>query len=281
MKVPRVPAAPCEANMDIRTFSRSRLEEGLNIARAGQSGHETIPRVLFAPSVVGEANFEQACSLYGRLSPGDFNQVVIVESVPGSEDARIAVSSLDRFETPLGEVVANDRLRNEFCDEDDDFYVDDGREGCSPALTTHLMMLQIALGDYTAVSIRLQGDEPFLIREAAGALDELLGNRPALVVCCCHLPSRNREAFDRIQTLLDKGDLVGLMTLLGSEPIALSGSASFTAGALLCQSWNLGIQFGEAPDATTTTSTPDEDSLTAPSLLAGCAHHVQASAALG
>ena len=251
--------------MDTPIFTKSRITSGLEAARRPDDEGQPTPRVLFAPGALTAGTFPQMCSLYSRLRPGDFETVVIVESDVAHAGAHIPVSALDRFETPLGSVPVHDRLRNDFCDEDDDFYVDDGKTPPSTALTSQLMMLQAALGEFSALSIRLLGDEPFLIREAAGALDELLANRSTLVVCCCHLNQGKQAQFEQIRDRISKGDTGGLMALLNADPGLIEGAASFAAGVLLCRNWNLEIRFGS--DAN-------------PSLIAGAGEY-QASAAMG
>lgn len=277
--------------MDTPIYTKSRIESGLEAARRPADEGQPTPRVLFAPGALSPGTFQQLCTLYSRLRPGDFENVVIVESDASHKGARIPVNALDRFETPLGSVPVNDRLRNEFCDEDDDFYVDEGHTPPSPALTAQLVMLQAALGQFSAVSIRMLGDEPFLIREVAGALDELLANRSTLVVCCCQLNPGKQAEFEQINDRISKGDTGGLLAQLNADPGLLEGAASFAAGVLLCRNWNLDIRFGtaEAPlpqhpeDAgTREDSMPGEsaESASKPSLIAGAGEY-QASAAMG
>jgi AmmeMemoRadiSam system protein B len=107
------------------------------------------------------------------------------------------------FETPLGNVQVNDYLRNEFCDEDDDFFIYDEAFSEDMSLFQHLMMLQCVSDDFEAVSIKIADENHSIIKELAHVLEEVLAARSSLLIFCCDLEGNRKKEFAQVKKMLE------------------------------------------------------------------------------
>jgi AmmeMemoRadiSam system protein B len=86
-----------------------------------------------------------AADVYRSLPSADIDTVLSVAANSGDAFKRITVCSLDAYQTPLGEVNVDDKIRNELCDEDDDIFLDDRGHFLHHGLDINLPFLQKAL----------------------------------------------------------------------------------------------------------------------------------------
>ena len=172
--------------MDIRSFSREMIQSCLE-GSAKAEKLENI-RIIFSPSKIHEGNFKQACEIYGAIYGDDYDNVIIIEDSDEFLKKRLPMSSHDAYETPFGLVPVNDKARNELCDEEDDFFVDDEGFNSEMSLFHQLMMLQCSLKEFKVVSVQISKDErPAILRELAIVVSELHDLRNTLIVFCCDL----------------------------------------------------------------------------------------------
>lgn len=229
--------------MSIQTIDRTEITRCIDESRKHISADGYPVRVLFTPTKIHQGNLKQACALYSLIEPGDFDTVIIVESSPSPSEKRLSMPSLADFTTPIGSVPANDRLRNEFCDEDDDFFIDDATWSESMSLYDQLILLQSTLGEFSVVSLQIREEGSFIVRELAAGIEELLTSRGALVIFCCDLPGTYREEFEMVMEYHNSRNQAGLMNYLNGEQSHATGVGALVAGLLLCQQWNLAVEF--------------------------------------
>ncbi len=235
--------------MNISDLTGEEIKRSLSeSAKRHPSAGETI-RILFAPTRIDRYNLDEAGALYSQLCPDDYETVVIVESSPSEQKKKLPMPSHKQFKTSLGAVPVDDKLRNDLCDEDDDFYIDDQAYHDSMSLYDQLILLQSQLEEFKVVSIQITDEHPDIIRELAHALEEVLGPRPALTIFCCNLDESHRNEFDILSDYIETDDLSGLMNHLNSGESYINGKSSFLAGTLLAGLWGLEIKFAGASDS--------------------------------
>lgn len=231
--------------MDITSFSREEINKGLALAKSKRSESSETVRLLFSPFNVNESNINEVFDLYSNLEKNDFDTVVVVEAHPGSSEKKLPMPPFKSVSTSLGEVFANDKLRNDFCDEDDDFFIDDAAFDEDVSLFNQLMLLQCSLDNFTVLSIQLTDEGSFTVKELAYALEEILAQRNALIVFCCELNTDRREEFENIIQLYNNDNMTGMMNYLNSGESSINGVSSFIAGLIVAKKWGLKLNFGE------------------------------------
>ncbi len=229
--------------MNITSFSREKIKEGLAKAKARHKEPNDHIRLLFAPTEINESNFERACDIYSRIDPENYETVVVIESYDKVLDKKLPMPSNKFFETPLGKVEVNDYMRNEFCDEDDDFFIHDEGFNKEMSLFQQLMIMQCLFEDYSVLSVQIADMGQAIVKELAHVLQEVLAPRRALIVFCCQLDNDCKAEFKRISDLLDSDNDSGLLNYLNSGDSQMEGVATFIAGILVSKAWELDISF--------------------------------------
>jgi AmmeMemoRadiSam system protein B len=230
--------------MDIRSYTREEIEAGVDQAyRENEYDTEGTVRVLFAPTEINDENFDQACDIYSRLKGHDYDTVVVVESLGETLEHKLPMPSNRRFTTPLGEVPVNDTLRNVFCDEDDDFFIDDEGYNENLSLFSQLMMLQCTLDSFDVVSLHIADDSPAIIKELAYVLEDVMRIRNALIVFCCDMSGERQKDFHRLKGILEEKNSQYLINYISQREEEIKGRGSFLAGVLVTQKWDLSLQF--------------------------------------
>lgn len=230
---------------NITSYPREEIEQGLAECRNKHEEKAEGIRLLFAPEVIDEDNFERACEIYSRVDPTDYDTVVVVESYDQILSKKLPMPSNANFETPLGQVPVNDYMRNEFCDEDDDFYIHDEAFDQEASLFQQLMFLQTLSDDFSAVSIQIADDNPAIIKELAYVLEEVLASRNVLLIFCCELDNTYKEEFNKVKELIDRENISGLLNHLNSGASNIKGITSFIAGLIVARKWNVNLTFLE------------------------------------
>ncbi len=98
---------------------------------------------------------------------------------------RLVISGYGYFGTPLGNIELSDYVRNELCDEDDDFFISELGLPKGSSIEIQLPLLQRTIGKHHSLRIvpLLIGNQTIdLCNEAATALSEILTSKNALVV---------------------------------------------------------------------------------------------------
>lgn len=236
--------------MNITSYTREQIEKGLSKAREKHPELNEDIRVLFAPEVINDENFERVTDIYSRLDMSNYDTVVVVESYDEKLDKKLPMASNSFFETPLGNVPVDDYLRNEFCDEDDDFFIHDEAFDKDISLFQQLMMLQVLSDDFKALSVQIADKEPAIIKELAYVLEEVLASRNALIVFCCELDNERKQEFDKVLEILEADNQSQLMNYLYSGDSNIKGTTAFMAGIIVANKWKLNLNFlkGEYED---------------------------------
>ena len=236
--------------MNITSYTREQIKEGLDKARDRHNEQNENIRLLFAPVQIDDDNFDRACEIYSRLEMSNYDTVVVVESYDEKLDKKLPMASNTFFETPFGKVRVDDYMRNEFCDEDDDFFIHDEAFDKEISLFQQLMFLQTLSDDFSALSVQIADTDPAIVKELAYVLEEVLASRNALIVFCCELDNERKEEFEKVLDILEAENQSGLMNYLNSGESHIKGTTSFIAGIIVAQKWELDLNFlkGEYED---------------------------------
>lgn len=232
--------------MNITSYTRQEIEEGIDKARKQHQEPNDEIRLLFAPQVINEDNFDRACDIYSRVNMENYETVVVIESHDETLDKKLPMASNEYFKTPLGEVPVNDYMRNEFCDEDDDFFIHDEAFDKEISLFQQLMFLQTMSDDFSAVSVQIADTDPAIVKELAYVLEEVLASRSALLVFCCELDNQYKKEFQRVEEMVRSGNHSGLLNYLNSGESKIKGVTTFIAGIIVANKWKLDLTFLES-----------------------------------
>lgn len=234
--------------MNITSYSREQIEESLQETRNRHGEVNDHIRLLFAPVKVDDTNFERVCNIYSRLDMTNYDTVVVVESHDEKLDKKLPMASNAFFETSLGKVRVNDYMRNEFCDEDDDFFIHDAAFDKDISLFQQLMFLQTLSDDFSALSVQIADNDPAIVKELAYVLEEVLASRSALIIFCCELDNSRQKEFFRVREMVEKNNQSGLMNYLNSGESHIQGTTAFIAGVIVAKKWGLDLNFLEQQD---------------------------------
>lgn len=229
--------------MNIISYSREEIEKGLAQAREHHGEVNDQIRLIFAPSRINHDNFERACNIYSRLDPENYDTVVIVESYEKTLNKKLPMASNKSYDTPLGKVPVNDFLRNELCDEDDDFFIHDEGFSRDMSLFQQLMMIQCAFGDVETLSVQIADTGPAIVKELAHNLEMVLATRNTLLVFCCELDNTRTREFEKVKRMVETENNSGLLNYLNSGESKIEGATSFIAGVLIAHAWELNLNF--------------------------------------
>lgn len=234
--------------MNITSYDPADIQRG--IAKAGKQNGDANEhiRLLFAPERIGDNNFEHACTIYSRVKMSNIDTVVVVESHDERLDKKLPMASNKHFETPVGSVPVDDYMRNEFCDEDDDFFIHDEAFDKDISLFQQLMFLQTLSDDFKALSVQIADPSPAIVKELAYVLEEVLASRNALIVFCCELDNSCNQEFQKVMELLNDDNRSGLMNYLNSGESKIKGVTSFIAGIIVADKWQLDLSFLSSED---------------------------------
>ncbi len=203
-------------------------------------------RILFVPNSITDRNREQVIRLYSKLSGANYDTVVFAESRAEQPSKKIPMPAIDEFVTPKGAIPVNDLLRNDFCDEDDDFYIDDVALGSDMAIYQHLPLLQDVMSDFSVVSVPICDADPAIVREFAYVMSEIMGGRNALLIVASELESSHKTSWALLKEQIDAKNISNLFNLVNSGTVDMTGSEVFIGGMLIANAWDLDIEFASA-----------------------------------
>jgi len=198
---------------------------------------------LFSTTSLNHYTADCFGDIYSRVSGEDFNSVVIVESSSGSHLKKLPMPSHQTFSTPFGDVPVNDKLRNELCDEDDDFFIDDAAFSKDLSLFDQLPFLQTIHSDFSVLSLQITDESSAIVKELSAAFEEILASRNVLIVFCCDIHHMSKNQFDTIVSQYENENLSGLLNSMNSEEMKMSGKGAFFAGLLISSTWKLKLNF--------------------------------------
>lgn len=228
--------------MNVQQLTKPEIRNHIENAKHLNTNAKHV-RMLFVPNNIDDENFGEICTTYKTVVNQEFDTVVIIESYTGHLQKKLAMPSNKEFKTRFGEVPVNDFLRNEFCDEEDDFFIADEGYSKQMSLYTQLPILQSCFNDFEVVSLQIGDYDPAIIRELAFTLDELLLSKNALIVFCCDVPAANPEELEQLRSLVIKNNESGLMHYLNSNEKTVQGARAFMSGILVARSWGYDVEF--------------------------------------
>lgn len=226
-------------------FTQQEINQRLKEATAVKPAGSNPARILFVPTSLNHYTINRFSEAYSQVSDGEFDTVVIVESQPGTHEKKLPMPSHKSFSTRFGDVVVNDKLRNELCDEDDDFFINDEAYSKDLSLFDQLLFLQNRLSDFSVLSLQITDESTAIVKELAAALEEILASRNALIVFCCDIHHLSPKAFEKVKTQFEDGNVSGLLNTLNSAENKLNGIGSFFAGLLIADKWGLKLHFSD------------------------------------
>lgn len=229
--------------MNIISYSREQIEEGLAQAHSRHKSISDHIRLLFVPTRINHDNFENACDIYSRIDSENYDTIVVVETYGKVLEKKLPMPSNKYFETPLGKVKVDDFLRNELCDEDDDFYICDEGFSQDMSLFQQLTMLQCICKKFSVLSIQIADGNPEIVKELASVLQEVLASRNVLIVSCCNLDNARKKEFTKAKDIIRNYNQSELMNYLNGGESKIEGAPSFIAGVLIANAWDLDLNF--------------------------------------
>ncbi len=200
-------------------------------------------KIVFAPRSVTPENIDEVCEAYAEVRENKFETVIVVESYHGELDKAIPMISDMEFKTPFGPVPGNEQMRQDFCDEEDDFFIDDEGKHEHMGVYNHLGVVKCFRDDFDGVCIQLADERPAIVRELVYVLKEVLAYRNVLLVFCCSLSPDNMNEFEQIKTVVRTNDISGLMNYTFSGRSKIEGAGVFVAGVSVAREWELDIDF--------------------------------------
>lgn len=200
-------------------------------------------RILFVPRQVNETNFDQVSAAYRQVMGNRYDTVVILEPYKGELSKKIPMISGEQIKTPFGVTPINERLRDEFCDEEDDFFIDDSGWHENMSLYYHLPFIQCIQDDLSVVSVQLADESPAIVKELAYAMREVLSGRNTLIVICTELNAHYDAEHEKVKEIIQANHLSELMNFLYSGDSKIDGVGVFITGVFVANDWELGIEF--------------------------------------
>jgi AmmeMemoRadiSam system protein B len=228
--------------MAVKNLTKQQIRERIQKAKHLNTNTEHV-RMLFVPNSIHQTNLEELCATYKTVVNQNFETIVVIESYTGHLQKKLAMPSNKTFETRFGEVPVNDYLRNEFCDEDDDFFIADEGFHKEMSLFTQLPILQAIFTDFDVLSLQIGDYDPAIVRELASSLDELLLHKNALIVYCCDVPAGSPEELETLRKLVVENNESGLLHYLNSNEKTVKGARAFMSGILVAGSWGYEVEF--------------------------------------
>lgn len=169
-----------------------------------------------------------AATVYSSLPHrSEYENVLVVSPSRDEEFRRISICDLDTYHSPLGDVVIDDRVRNELCDEDDDIFVDNRGHFEHTGMDVQLPFLQSVLENFSVVPLVMGYESPEFCKELGHAVGEMMFNRPTLVVASAEIVRASPKGVTEFKSALSDMDVERLLVLLNREDeIVLRGKGT-------------------------------------------------------
>ncbi len=210
-------------------FSREDLLEKINEQLyAGQDGI----RMMFLPPRLTSDNVDQFAYVYRQIQDTGYDVAVIVEQDSFESVRKIPILPGNSVKTEFGTLRMEERLRDDFCDEEDDFFIRDKDDFSHLGFFDHVSMLQLFHNDIEVIGLQLLEESPSLVNELIYVLKEILPFKNAVAIFCCELPARHHELFLTLQQLIREGNDTRLLNLIYSGESLIKGAGIFLAGLM-------------------------------------------------
>ena len=236
-------------------FSKEQLRERMeSMPYCEQDGI----RMLFLPPRMTTQNVEEFCYIYRQIMDTDYDTIVIIEPDTRHSQRKIQLLAGESVQTQYGRVPLDERLRDDFCDEEDDFFVREDDDVTHLGFFDHLQMLQLTQKEFEVVGMQLMDQSPPIVHELTFVLKEIMPFKNGLIVFCCEMPAQFQETFDKLVLAISEENDTRLNNLIYSGQSHIWGSGIFLSGLMAARYREREIRFYR-----TSSQNPDDNLLAA------------------
>ncbi len=221
-------------------FDREELISRIN--SQPYSGQDGI-RMMFLPARLTEQNVDEFCYVYRQIADTRYDVVVIVEPDDNDSVRKIPVLPGNAVRTSFGTVPLDERLRDDFCDEEDDFLIRQKGELNHLGFFDHVSMLQLIQNDFKVVGMQLLDESPPIVQELTYVLKEILPFKNALTIFCCELEGRHQPIFETLRQAIHEKNDTRLLNLIYGGESKIRGAGVFLAGVMTARAREREIRF--------------------------------------
>ena len=221
-------------------FGKDELQK--KIEKQPDSGHDGI-RMLFLPARMTRENVDDFCYIYRQIIDTQYEVAVIVEPDTYQDPRKIPILPGADVRTDFGSLTVNESLRDDFCDEEDDFFIRDDDAYGHLGFFDHVSMLQLVQDNCQVLGMQLLDESPPVVQEMTFVLKEIMPFKNALIVFCCELGRDRNQDFETIKTLVMQENDTRLLNLIYGGESGISGAGIFLAGLMTARHRERKLQF--------------------------------------
>jgi len=200
-------------------------------------------RMLFLPPRLTKDNGDEFCYIYSQIMDTNYDVAVIIEQDSMKSPGKIPVLPGSVVKTAFGPVGMAERLREDFCDEEDDFFIRPETDVSHLGFFDHLSMLQLVQENFEVVGLQLLDESPPIVGELIYVLKEILPFKNAIAIFCCELEGRNQEIFETLKNVITEQNDTRLLNLIYGGESHISGAGVFLAGVMAARAREREIRF--------------------------------------
>lgn len=200
-------------------------------------------RMIFLPPRLTERNVDEFTYIYRQIKDTGYEVAVIVEQDQFVSHRKLPVLPGNTVKTEYGSLMMDERLRDDFCDEEDDFFIRDKTDFSHLGFFDHVSMLQLVQKDVAVIGLQVLDESPPLVQELTFVLKEILPFKNALTIFCCELPARHQEMFQTLRNVIREGNDTRLLNLIYSGESQIRGAGIFLTGLRIAREREREIRF--------------------------------------
>jgi len=212
-----------------RTLPFSREELLGRIDAHPYCGQDGI-RMIFLPPRLTEQNVDEFTYIYRQIKDTGYEVAVIVEQDQFVSHRKLPALPGNTVRTEFGTLRMEERLRDDFCDEEDDFFIREKTDFSHLGFFDHVSMLQLVQKDIAVLGLQMLDESPPLVQELTFVLKEILPFKNALTIFCCELPARHQKIYQTLRNVIMEGNDTRLLNLIYSGESQIKGAGIFLAG---------------------------------------------------
>ncbi len=221
-------------------FSKEELLDRINEQPYG--GQDGI-RMIFLPPRLTEQNVDEFCYIYRQILDTSYNVAVIVEPDRFESFRKLPLLPGISVKTAFGTLRMEERLRDDFCDEEDDLFVRETTDFSHLGFFDHVSMLQLVQKDIEVIGIQMLDETPPLVQELTYVLKEILPFKNAIAIFCCEMAGRHQEVFELLQQLISEQNDTRLLNLIYSGDSHINGAGIFLTGLKVAREREREVRF--------------------------------------
>lgn len=200
-------------------------------------------RMMFLPPRLTKENVDEFCYVYRQIMDTSYDVAVIIEPDTLESFRKIPALPGRSVETGFGTVRMEERLRDDFCDEEDDFFVREDGNYSHLGFFDHVSMLQLVQDDIEVIGLQLLDESPSIVGELTYVLREILPFKNAIAIFCCELEGRYQDKLDILKTVISEQNDTRLLNLIYSGESHITGAGLFLAGLMTARAREREIRF--------------------------------------